>query len=302
MSAPRLSWVEHARASLLEALQAAAERFPRPGEDGAQRIHDARKELKRSASIARLFAPIAGAPAYGTLDVVDAARRWVGRARDLDILPATLDRLKCPSETRDILMRAIAVERGEARGEHASGNAERFGSSLREAAARVAEWDLAGHDLDALLRSLRATYRSAKRRGRFAFSTVDADDLHDLRARVVDLSHQCALFEAAWPALLAAQGAELHRLRQALGDHNDLTVLGEFALSRRELPSDLAEELGELVLRRRRPLERRAAAQFERAFAERPGAFARRIGAYLAHPQGKLPVMATAPAREDVSV
>jgi hypothetical protein len=42
-----------------------------------------------------------------------------------------------------------------------------------------------------------------------------------------------------------------------------------------------------LVLRRRKPLERRAAALFARLFAERPGAFARRIAAYLEHPQQK---------------
>jgi hypothetical protein len=85
--------------------------------------------------------------------------------------------------------------------------------------------------------------------------------------------------------MFAAQGAELHRLRQALGDHNDLTMLGEFALARHELSGATAEALVALVLRRRKPLEKRAAEKFERLFAERPGAFARRVAAYLAHPQ-----------------
>jgi hypothetical protein len=103
----------------------------------------------------------------------------------------------------------------------------------------------------------------------------------------VDLSHQCALFESAWPALFAAYDAELQKLRQSLGAHNDLTVLGEFALSRRELSGESAEALVALVLRKRKPLERKAAQQFERLFAERPGAFGRRMAAYLAHPQQK---------------
>ena len=70
-------------------------------------------------------------------------------------------------------------------------------------------------------------------------------------------------------------------------------MLGEFALSRRELPAEAAETLVALVLRRRKPLERRAHNQFERLFAERPGAFARRISAYFAHPKHKAPAAKT---------
>jgi CHAD domain-containing protein len=156
---------------------------------------------------------------------------------------------------------------------------------LRACAVGVGEWDLGGAEMEPLLQSLRLAYRGAKRRGRLAWSTGDADDLHALRVRVVDLSHQCALFEPAWPALLTAYGAELQKLRQSLGAHNDLTVLGEFALSRRELSGEAAEALVALVLRKRKPLERKAALQFERLFAERPGAFERRMAAYLSHPQ-----------------
>ena len=88
--------------------------------------------------------------------------------------------------------------------------------------------------------------------------------------------------------MFSAFGAELQKLRRSLGDHNDLTVLGEFALARRELSAEAAgSTLVALLLRRRKPLERRAAALFARLFAERPGAFARRIAAYLEHPQHK---------------
>ena len=295
MSAPRQSWMARARAALVVSLRAAASGFPEAGEDGATHIHNARKELKRAASLARLFTPIVGPPAYVALDAVDAARRSVGRARDLDILPGVLATLKCPGLTRDLLMRAIAIERGKARGEHARVDAAYFRAELNEAAAAVAGWDLGAEPLDLLLQSLRLTYRSAKKRGKRAWSSADADDLHDLRSRVVDLGLQLAVFEPAWPALFSAQGAELHRLRQALGDHNDLTVLGEFALARHELSPRASEELIELVLKKRRPLERKASEQFERLFSERPNAFERRIGAYLANPQKKAPLALTSP-------
>jgi CHAD domain-containing protein len=285
MSPRRPQWTSLARIALVGSLESAAEQFPRPGEDGAARIHEARRALKRAAALTRLFAPILGTPAYRALDIVDAARRQVGRARDLDILPGVLASLKCAPATRDILMRAIAVERGKARGEHAGVDAARYGADLRGCAVAVGEWDLGGAEQEPLLQSLRLSYRAAKRRGRVAWSSGDADDLHALRSRVVDLSHQCALFETAWPTLFQSYGAELQKLRQSLGTHNDLTVLGEFALSRRELAGEDAEALVALVLRKRKPLERKAARQFERLFAERPGAFERRMAAYLAHPQ-----------------
>jgi CHAD domain-containing protein len=289
MSAGRRSWVAHGRLALAHSLETAAEGYPKPGDDGANRVHEARRALKRAASLARLLAPIVGSLAYDALDAVDAARRQVGRARDLDILPGVLADIKCAAATRDILMRAIAVERGKARGEHAEVDLARIEADLRTAATAVAGWSLDGGEVGPLLQSLRLSYRAAKRRGRVAWASGDADDLHDLRSRVVDLVHQCELFEPAWPAMFSAYGEELQRLRHSLGSHNDLTVLGEFALARRELSREAADELVALVLRRRKPLERRAAAQFGRLFAERPGAFERRMAAYLAHPQRKPP-------------
>lgn len=286
MTARRPSWTGQARDALARSLRLAGEGLPRPGHDGATAVHDARKELKRSASLARLFAPLAGSAAYETLDIVNAVRRAFGRARDLDVLPAVLEDIKCDADVRAALMRAIGLERGEARGGPAQGDLEGFAAALVENAASVAEWPLEADD-EALIASLRLTYKAAKRRGRDAFATGDADDLHDLRMRVVDLCHQLVPLEPAWPATFSAIGAELHRLRQDLGSHNDLTMLGEFALSRRELARGAAEAVVSEVLKRRRPLERKSQERFERVFAERPNAFMKRIGAYLLHPQAR---------------
>lgn len=289
MTGARRSWPDHARYAFVSALREAAAKFPQPGHDGAGQIHDSRKALKRSASLARLFAPLVGEDAYRTLDVIDAARKKVGRARDLDVFPQLLATLRCDPATRDELMRAIAIERGRVRGEHAEIDAPSIANELTERAESVAGWDLEAVDAETLSASLRLTYRAAKRRGRVAWSAGDADDLHALRLRVVDLGHQCAIFEPAWPAMIQALTVELHRLRQSLGDYNDLTVLGEFALSRRELSPAVVEAFVAVVLRKRKPLERRARDQFERLFVERPGAFERRIASYLAHPLRRPP-------------
>ena len=141
-------------------------------------------------------------------------------------------------------------------------------------------------DDSGLAAMLRHTFRAAKRRGAAAFSSGDADDLHELRTGLIDIGHQLEILRPAWPALLDAQSGELAKLRQTLGDFNDLTMLGEFALRLREFDVSAVEAFVDAVQKRRKPLERKARAQFERAFAERPGAFARRMAAYMADPQG----------------
>lgn len=284
MSARRPAWIERARVALVHSLRAAAASFS--GAQGARGVHDARKELKRSASLARGFGQVVGPEAFIALEASNAARRAFGPTRDLDVLPVALDRVKCDPETRAALTRAIALERGAALGETLQ-DASGLSAKLDAAAEAVAAWDLSSKDETAFAALLRHTYKMTKRRGAAAFSTGDGDDLHDLRTGVIDLSHQLEELKPAWPAVIEAQCEELHRLRQTLGDFNDLMMLGEFALQRRELDARAVEAFIDAVQRRRKPLERKARAQFERAFAERPGAFARRLGAYMEHPQGR---------------
>jgi CHAD domain-containing protein len=128
------------------------------------------------------------------------------------------------------------------------------------------------------------TYRQARKRGRLAFDGDDPVALHAFRARVVDLRYQLALLSCAWPDALNAQAEALNDLREALGDFNDLHVLGTFAAEHGELPPQALEELGVRMEAKQKKLKRRANVEFERLFAETPNAFATRIAAYLNHP------------------
>jgi CHAD domain-containing protein len=107
--------------------------------------------------------------------------------------------------------------------------------------------------------------------------------------RVVDLVYQLGVFEPAWPAMMRATMRELQRLRTALGDHNDLSVLAEFAAARPELTPEQKVAVAVLIAKRRRPLARRAAQLYARLFAERPSAFERRLAAYIENPRRKPP-------------
>jgi CHAD domain-containing protein len=287
MSASRRSWPLHCRAALVAAIDAAAEQFPGSGEDEARRIHDVRKTLKRAAGLARLFQPLVGAPADAARAALDAARRSVGRARDLDILPGVLARMNAPAKAREVLLKAIGAQRDAERRAHKALDVDAVAAELSALARSVEGWRVETAGAAPLLAAVRSAYRAAQRRGQRALASRVPAELHTLRARVVDLSYQLATLEPAWPEMIATFNRELHRLRQTLGEHNDLTVLAEFVHKRPELTGGEAEALLALIARRRRPLERRADERFARLFAERPSAFERRLAAYLERPQRK---------------
>jgi CHAD domain-containing protein len=272
---------------LAQAIALAARQFPRAGEDEAARVHNARKALKGAAGLARLFTGLVGPPAYGALAAIDAARKQISRARDLDVLPGVLAKIDPPARVGGALRAAIAEQRDIARRAHRESDVTGLAAELNALAAEIAAWDIEAADAAPLLAATRAAYRAARRRGEAAMATRDAGELHAFRARVVDLACQLSAFEPAWPAMMRAATRELHRLRAALGDHNDLTVLAEFARARPELTPAEADAVIALVTKRQRPLERRAARLYARLFSERPADFERRLAAYLAHPRLK---------------
>ena len=278
------AWPQYCRAALVRSVSAAAARFPGPGEEAPKRVHDVRKTLKEARAIARLFLRCVGEPARVTITTLAATRRQIGRARDLDVMAIRVQRLEPPPEVSEPLMAAIAREREAAqrarRGLSATAPRPRLNAIVR----RVAGWDLSAVGTGEIVAAVARTYRQARKRGRLAFDGDDPVALHAFRARVVDLRYQLALLSCAWPEALSAQAEALNELREALGDFNDLHVLGTFAAEHGELPPQALEDLGARIESKQNKLRRRANVEFERLFAEKPNAFAPRIAAYLGHP------------------
>jgi CHAD domain-containing protein len=283
-------WPEHCRRRLIAAVLEAADLFPHSGEDSGTRIHDSRKSLKEARAAARLFALAVGPPAYETVSALESVRRQTGRARDLDVMPAALASLgtAVDAQTSARLARAIAFEREVARHAHRNIDVAAEVGRLRELARSIETWDLAEATSAHLLKSLRNAYKLARKHGRRALARGDAHELHQLRAQIVDLGHHFAALEAAWPAMFTALGAEFQRMRQSLGEHNDLTVLAEFAVGSRDLSLTQLTDLALKVERRQKQLTRRARKQFERLFADRPSALERRLAAYLEYPKTRM--------------
>ncbi len=281
------AWPQHCRAALVRSVRAAAAQFPGPGEEAPERVHDVRKTLKQARAIGRLFLLCLGEPARVTIAALAATRRQTGRARDLDVMAVRLKRLAPPAKISQPLMAAIEREREAAlrarRGLAASAPRAR----LNAIAKRVEGWDLSAVGRDEIVAAVTRTYRQAQRRARRAFDSDEPAALHAFRARVVDLRYQLALLACAWPEAVNAQAEGLDELREALGDFNDLYVLGQFAAERGQLPPQAMEDLTDRMAAKQKKLRRRAKAEFERLFAETPGAFATRLAAYLARPVTK---------------
>jgi hypothetical protein len=87
--------------------------------------------------------------------------------------------------------------------------------------------------------------------------------------------------------LFIVMSAEMQKLRQQLGDINDLTMLAEFANSRHDLSLTRMSNLALKIERRQVRLARRAQAPFARLFTERPGALEKRLAAYLENSKTK---------------
>jgi CHAD domain-containing protein len=283
-------WPGFWRRRLIAAILAAADAFPHPGQDDGKRIHEARKTLKEARALAKLMTAMIGPPAYDALRELDSARRRLGRARDLDVMAEALASLGGQIDDRlvETLGEAIAGERNAARAAHREIDAAAQIARLRALARAVEAWDLAAFDLFDLARSLRDLYRAARRRGKKALADADPRELHELRVAIVDLGHCFDAIEPAWPAHFAAFAHEFRRLREHLGRHNDLTVLGDFAVARDDIAPAEKEALSRAIARRQKRLAKRAQRFFDRLFAERPNALFERVAAYMENPTASM--------------
>ena len=294
------AWPRHCRVLLVGSATAAARQFPGRGEQAPERVHGVRKTLKEARAIARLFLPCLGEPARVTVAALAVVRRRVGRARDLDVIEARLQRFAAPAEIAKPLGEAIERERLAASRAHGSFAASASRAQLNAIVKRLEAWDLSRVRDDDVVEAAAHTYRQARQRGRLAFDSDDPAVLHALRSRVVDLRYQLSALSPAWPAALNAQSEELNALRDTLGDFNDFEVLGRFAAERGGLAPEALAALMERLEAKQKKLRRRARIEFDRLFAETPHAFAERLAAYLKRPMEK-PMLATQNAIESVA-
>jgi CHAD domain-containing protein len=150
--------------------------------------------------------------------------------------------------------------------------------SLARAGQAIDHWPLAHVTFAQLARELARHYRRARRTMPAAWAQAKAEELHELRQRVVEHRYQMELVEPLWPRLGKLWVAEAQRLRERLGSHQDLVLLGRATAPHQPL-APWRSRLAPMIDQRRAKHVAAAQRLARRLFAERPKAFRRRIEA-----------------------
>src|SRR4051812_10742739 len=219
-------------------------------EDGAEAVHEARKNLKKLRSLLRLVRDELGDELYRhENERLRDAGRELSRSRDAEVklktATALRERFGGQSEPPgvDEWAEALEAERDELEAE-SGGSSERAIAGVEVTRARIELWPVGGLDWESFEPGLKRAYK----RGRNRFAEVQDDpsddNVHEWRKRVKDLWYQLRILCEAWPGVIGGTADEAHELANALGDHHDLAILGDDLDGRGELlPKRSREEV-----------------------------------------------------------
>ena len=249
-------------------------------EDVGTAVHETRKSVKRLRAIVRLIRDELGDEAYRRENVAfrDAGRRLAG-ARDSQVLLETLDALtdrypdKAPRDRFGRFKRTLVGQHGAAqRRLHEGAAVAAVLDELRQARARVGDWQLEREGLDALAPGFKRIYRRGRRAYRSARQEPSAENLHELRKRAKYLWYAAQIVRGAAPKKMKRIARRAHELSDLIGVDHDLALLAQRATERRDRFPDAAAagELAELVERRRAEIQRDALDLARRLFRKKP--------------------------------
>jgi CHAD domain-containing protein len=249
----------------------------------ASAVHDYRKAMKRWRAFLRLIEPFLG-PEHRWLraNARDLAQQLAG-ARDAQ---AALDALADLEKAEGGLSKtSLATMRGRIEDARRAAEMtltpelrEQLHSALASAEYAIGAWalqDVSFHDLAC---ELARHYGRARRAMPAAWAQCEAEELHELRQRVVEHRYQMELGEPLWPRLGKLWVAEAQRLRERLGSHQDLVVLAGLTAPHQPL-APWRSRVAPLIDQRRAVHAAAAQRLAHRIFAERPKAFRRRLEA-----------------------
>jgi CHAD domain-containing protein len=250
-------------------------------------VHDFRRAMKQWRALMRLLQPFVPDATVLRQQARDHARS-LSRARDSQSALNAFDDLT--KKTVALSARSAATIRSRIEGMRGNEEEAVLTEELREAifgwldttTEAVDQWPLDPIDFSAIAAQLTAGYREARRRIPEDWSQATAEDLHELRQRVVDHRYQMELVEPLWPRHGRMWTQEAERLRDRLGRCQDLEILKRFTAPHQPLAHWRAR-LAPACAERTGALAHRAARIASRLFAEKPKAFRRRLETLWAH-------------------
>ena len=151
-------------------------------------------------------------------------------------------------------------------------------AALDRADAAAERWPLDDLAFADLAQSLAEGYRRARNLMPQDWRSASAQELHELRQRVVVHRYQMDIAEPLWPRLGRDWVREAQKLRTRLGAYQDLAVLARYAEPHQPL-ARWRSRLQSVVAQRQAQHVAAARRIAARLFAERPKAFRKRLEA-----------------------
>jgi len=250
----------------------------------AEAIHKFRRGMKRWRGYLRLLEPVLGAEAVQLRHEARDLARMLASARDaqaaLDAL-ADLEGDYAPLSETSLATVRERIEDMRSHAEQRTLNAEareKLRATLARWADAVEHWPLQDASFHDVASGLTQGYARARRALPADWSAANAEELHELRGRVVVHRYQMELAEPLWPRLGKIWVAEAQRLRERLGKHQDLAVLSALTAPKAPLARWRSRLTPAIEARQRDHIEA-VMRQAGRLFAEKPNAFQRRLEA-----------------------
>jgi CHAD domain-containing protein len=253
-----------------------------PERSNEDAVHQFRRTMKEWRALMRLLAPFIPDAARWRQEGRDHARA-LAHARDgaaaLNAFDTLIDKgiLVLSERSRDTVRSRIEALRGsEEKAVMTAEQRDAIVAWLDRASAAIETWPLDPFDFSSIAAQLAYSYRNARRRIPSDWSGSNAEDLHTLRQRVVELRYQMELVEPLWPRFGAMWTDEAERLRGRLGQCQDLEVLMRLTAPHGPL-APWRSRLTPACTERFDALAHRAARIALRLFSEKPKAFRHRL-------------------------
>ena len=257
-------------------------------------VHPARRRMKLARSQLRLMRPALGSDSFRRENEAlrDAAQALAG-LRHTEAMIEAITKLKADAKDAAADEAVFAALEAAARNLREDAvSPDETGRRIEEALARIEElrgrissWTLPKRDISLFVEGMRACFSKARRLLRSGLERREMPLLHEARKSVIHHAHHIELLAPLWPKLFKVWAGDLQKLREDLGDLNDLDdLVGEF--DRPDSPFAAIEpktRATELIDRRRKSILARIASETGHLFAEEPKNFAARIDALWRH-------------------
>jgi CHAD domain-containing protein len=249
-------------------------------------VHDYRKAMKRWRALLRLLGPFLGEEGERLRVAARNSARELAGARDAQAAMEALDDIAEQPQTA-LSPRSLATMRARLDALRKSAEAASVTQAMRarlivaldEIVPTIDGWRLESLTFGQIAGELARTYRRMRADAPGEdWRAVAPEVLHDLRRRVVAHRYQMELVQPLWPKFGRVWVAEAQRLRDRLGEHQDLSMLLAFTAPHQVL-APWRSRLIPLIQQRQAAHAKASARIAGRMLAEKPRAFRRRIEA-----------------------